>query len=152
MSVDAKQTTTEQAVSDSPDDTMRLAAEFAGRLRPGDIVMLRGELGSGKSVFVRGAARALGVRGRVTSPTFAIGNVHVGDGAEIAHLDLYRLAEIDTADSAVLDDFLTPQRIGFVEWPHDELAGADRLRAIVTLAHAGGDRREIEIQWRGDGR
>lgn len=134
----------------SPDETAAIAANFAGRLSPGDVVVLRGELGSGKTVFVRGAAHALGFTGRVTSPTFAIGNIYSGESAEIAHLDLYRLAEIDVGDEAVLDDFLTPERIAFVEWPHDELADAERLRAVVALAHAGDDRRSIEISWTGE--
>jgi tRNA threonylcarbamoyladenosine biosynthesis protein TsaE len=141
----------ENATTESPEETATLAAEFARKLEPGDVVVLRGELGSGKTVFVRGAAAALGFDGRVTSPTFAIGNVYPAEPHEIAHLDLYRLAEIDVGDETVLDDFLTPDRIGFVEWPHDELAGNDRLRAVITLDHAGEDRRTVEILWIGDG-
>lgn len=141
--------TTESFSTSSPDETAAIAANFAERLAPGDVVVLRGELGSGKTVFVRGAAGALGFDGRVTSPTFAIGNVYSGSNAEIAHLDLYRLAEIDVGDEAVLDDFLTPERIAFVEWPHDELANAERLRAVVALEHAGEDQRAIEITWLG---
>jgi tRNA threonylcarbamoyladenosine biosynthesis protein TsaE len=131
----------------SPEETEEIGASAAVRLKAGEVVVLQGELGSGKTVFVRGAARALGFEGRVTSPTFAIGNVYSGERAEIAHLDLYRLAEIDVGDEAVLDDFLTPERIAFVEWPHDELATAENLRAIITLEHRGEDRREIEIRW-----
>lgn len=138
---------TESHTTSSPDETAGIAAAFAEKLVPGDIVVLRGELGSGKTVFVRGAAGALGFGGRVTSPTFAIGNVYPGERGEIAHLDLYRLAEIDTGDETVLEDFLTDDRIGFVEWPHDELAGAERLRAVVSLEHQGDDRRSIEISW-----
>jgi tRNA threonylcarbamoyladenosine biosynthesis protein TsaE len=141
---------TETFSTSSPDETAAIAANFAESLAPGDVVVLRGELGSGKTVFVRGAANALGFDGRVTSPTFAIGNVYAGENAEIAHLDLYRLAEIDVGDEAVLDDFLTPERIAFVEWPHDELANADRLRAVISLEHAGEDQRAIEIAWIGE--
>ncbi len=137
----------ETHTTDSPEATMAVAATLAGRLVAGDVVVLAGELGSGKSVFVRGAAAALGYDGPVTSPTFAIGNVYSGGRCEIAHLDLYRLAEIDVADEAVLDDFLTPGRIGFVEWPHDELAGERALRAVVQLEHAGADRRRINVRW-----
>ncbi len=139
-------TEAETHVSGSPDETAAIAAEFAERLVPGDLVVLAGELGAGKSVFVRGAAAALGYSGRVTSPTFAIGNVYPAGELEIAHLDLYRLAEIDVGDEAVLADFITPERITFVEWPHDELAEEARLRAVVRIAHAGGDNRTIEIQ------
>ena len=127
---------------------MRIARAVAAKLLPGDVVVLGGELGSGKTVFVRGAAAELGYEGRVTSPTFAIGNVYSGAECEIAHLDLYRLAEIDTGDEAVVEDFLTSERIGFVEWPHDELADERKLAAVVRMAHAGEDRRTIEIEWR----
>ncbi|MGH2907255.1 MAG: tRNA (adenosine(37)-N6)-threonylcarbamoyltransferase complex ATPase subunit type 1 TsaE [Solirubrobacterales bacterium] len=138
---------TEQFTTDSPEATERVAARVAERLRPGDFVLLAGELGSGKTTFVRGAARALGVSGRVTSPTFAIGNVYDAADGEIAHLDLYRLDDIAVGDEAVLDDFLTPARIGFVEWPHAELADRPGLRARVQMAHAGGDARTIEVAW-----
>lgn len=144
MSIQAPVERTETA---SAEETAALGARLAGDLSPGDIVVLRGELGSGKTVFVRGAAGALGFDGRVTSPTFAIGNVYSGARGEIAHLDLYRLAEIDIGDEAVLDDFLTPERFGFVEWPHDELAGADRLRVVASFEHLGEDRRAVEIAW-----
>ncbi len=138
----------EQSTTASPEETAAVAAEFATRLVPGDVVVLRGELGSGKTAFVRGAAKQLGFDGRVTSPTFAIGNVYAAGELEIAHLDLYRLAEIDVGDETVLADFLTPERISFVEWPHDELAGDPQLRAVVTLEHAGEDARRIAIDWR----
>ena len=140
---------TESATTTSPEQTAGLAVEFAQKLRAGDVVVLRGELGSGKTVFVRGAAAALGYAGRVTSPTFAIGNVYPAEPNEIAHLDLYRLAEIDIGDEAVLEDFLTPDRISFIEWPHDELAGNERLRAVVSFEHAGEDSRDIQIDWIG---
>lgn len=140
-------TSLEHFRSDSESATAQIARDFAAVLRVGDVVLLHGELGSGKTAFVRAAAQALGVTARVTSPTFAIGNVYPADGVEVAHLDLYRLAEIDVSDEAVVDDFLTPERIGFVEWPHAELVGDFAPRAIVSLSHAGADAREIEIRW-----
>jgi tRNA threonylcarbamoyladenosine biosynthesis protein TsaE len=133
--------------SSSAEQTEEAGARLAARLRPGDVVILRGELGSGKTVFVRGAAAALGFRGRVTSPTFAIGNIYPGSDAEIAHLDLYRLHQLECSDEAATNDFLTPERFGFVEWPHDQLAELPRLRAVVSLQHAGGDDRSIAIEW-----
>ena len=137
--------------SASTEETGEIAAAFARRLKQGDVVLLSGELGSGKTVFVRAAARALGVKGRVTSPTFAIGNVYDAGDFEVAHLDLYRLDAIGVDDEAVLDDFLTPERVAFVEWPHGELASAARLAATVELAHAGEDSREINVTWNGEG-
>jgi tRNA threonylcarbamoyladenosine biosynthesis protein TsaE len=133
-------------ISSSPEETERAAAELAARLRPGDVVLVSGELGSGKTTFVRGASRALGVAGVVTSPTYTVGQVYAGaDGQEIAHLDLYRLDSLDHEDPALLDDYLTPARIGFVEWPAAGETQIDRVAARVRIEHAGGDRRVIEI-------
>jgi tRNA threonylcarbamoyladenosine biosynthesis protein TsaE len=123
--------------SASSAETERLGAEFAQRLRPGDIVLVSGELGSGKTTFVRGACRALGVPGPVTSPTFTIGHLYDGD-VEIAHLDLYRLSEIDPA---ILEDYVTPERIAFVEWP----AALEDATHRVKLEHAGGNQRIVHI-------
>jgi tRNA threonylcarbamoyladenosine biosynthesis protein TsaE len=125
-------------------ETEALGAELAGRLAPGDVVLVAGDLGAGKSTFVRGAARALGVEGPVTSPTFTIGHVLAGR-VEVAHLDLYRLTTLEGEDPALLEDYLTPERIGFVEWPAVGEAAVPRVAARVTLEHAGGDRRRIEI-------
>src|SRR5207248_3519330 len=74
----------------SPEETAALAAALAKRLAPGDVVTVAGELGSGKTTFVRGACEALGVREHVTSPTYTIGPRYQGDGIEISHLDLFR--------------------------------------------------------------
>jgi tRNA threonylcarbamoyladenosine biosynthesis protein TsaE len=107
-------------------------------------VLVSGELGSGKTTFVRGACRALGVEGPVTSPTFTVGHV-LGEAPEVAHLDLYRLESLTGEDPALLDDYLTPERIGFVEWPAVGESGIERVAARVRIGHAGGDRRTIEI-------
>ena len=101
-------------------------------------MLVSGELGTGKTTFVRGACRALGVAGPVTSPTFTIGHLYDGD-VEIAHLDLYRL---NAVDPAILEDYVTPERIAFVEWP----AALEEATHRVKLEHAGGDRRTIEIE------
>jgi tRNA threonylcarbamoyladenosine biosynthesis protein TsaE len=130
--------------SNSPAETERLGADVAARLRPGDVVLVSGELGSGKTTFVRGACRALGVEGPVTSPTFTIGQVH-GGSVEVAHLDLFRLGSLADEDPALLDDYLTPHRIAFVEWPGSAEPALERVAARVRLEHAGGDRRAIEI-------
>ena len=124
--------------SASSAETERLGAELGRTLRPGDLVLVSGELGSGKTTFVRGACRALGVAGPVTSPTFTIGHLYDGD-VEIAHLDLYRL---NAVDPAILEDYVTPERIAFIEWP----AALEQATHRVTLEHAGGDRRTIEIE------
>jgi tRNA threonylcarbamoyladenosine biosynthesis protein TsaE len=130
--------------SNSPQDTEAAGAELAGRLTRGDVVLVSGELGSGKTTFVRGACRALGVEGPVTSPTFTIGQV-LGQEPEIAHLDLYRLGSLAGEDPALLEDYLTPERVGFVEWPAVAELALERVTARVLLEHAGGDRRRITV-------
>jgi tRNA threonylcarbamoyladenosine biosynthesis protein TsaE len=130
----------------SPTETEAAGAELAARLRPGDVVLVSGDLGSGKTTFVRGACRALGVEGVVTSPTYTIGQVYdAGGGREVAHLDLYRLRSLAGEDPALLDDYLTPARIGFVEWPEVGEAGIESPAARVRIDHAGGDRRVLEV-------
>ena len=132
--------------SSSASDTEAAGARLAERLRPGDLVLVSGELGSGKTTFVRGAARAIGVKGPVTSPTFTIGQVYAADGMEVAHLDLYRLDTLAGEDPALLDDYLTPARIAFVEWPGVGAPALPAPAARVTLTHGGGDRRTIEVE------
>jgi tRNA threonylcarbamoyladenosine biosynthesis protein TsaE len=135
------------AVSESAEQTEALGAQLAATLRPGDVVLVRGEMGAGKTTFVRGALRALGVTRTVTSPTFTIGRRYVDGDVPISHLDLHRLASLEDEDPALLEDYVDDEHIAFVEWP--EVAGRElgaRVAATVTLAHAGGDHRTVEIQ------
>jgi tRNA threonylcarbamoyladenosine biosynthesis protein TsaE len=128
--------------------TEALGAELAAALSPGDIVLVRGDLGAGKTTLVRGAAIALGVLDPITSPTFSVGHRYEAANITVSHLDLYRLGGLSEEEPDLLDDYLGPTRIAFVEWPEDgslELAGAS---AWVTLTHLGGDRRRIEIDVR----
>jgi tRNA threonylcarbamoyladenosine biosynthesis protein TsaE len=131
--------------SASPEETEAAGAELAGRLEPGDVVLVSGELGSGKTTFVRGAARRLGVEEPVTSPTFTIGQLYAGS-PDVAHLDLYRLGSLTGEDPALLDDYLTPDRVAFMEWPAAAEPRLDSVRARVRLEHLGGDRRRIVIE------
>src|SRR2546423_6719011 len=112
--------------TNNPEETEAMGSRLGGRLRPGDVVIVRGELGAGKTTFVRGACRALGVDGAVTSPTFEIGHLYAGR-VEVAHLDLYRLPALAGEDPALLDDYLTPERIGFVEWPRQVRPAIERV-------------------------
>lgn len=135
--------------SSGPEETEAIGAALAGGLSAGDVVLVVGEVGAGKTTLVRGAVRALGHPGRVTSPTFTMVNRYEGGRVGISHLDLYRLAGIgvDAEDPGLLADELDIDRVVFVEWP--EAAGLDRLAAPahrVTLRHAGGDRRTVEIE------
>ena len=130
-------------------ETEALAARLAAELSPGDVVLVEGDLGAGKTTFVRGAARALGVTGPVTSPTFTIGQRYPGSsGQVVAHIDLYRLGSLADEDPDLLDDYLGPDTIAFVEWPRAEvarLAPGARPAVRVSLAHDGSDRRRVTI-------
>jgi tRNA threonylcarbamoyladenosine biosynthesis protein TsaE len=127
-------------------ETEAAGAAMAGTLTLGDVVLVSGELGAGKTTFVRGACRALGVEGPVTSPTYTVGQVYGARDAEVAHLDLFRLSTLDGEDPALLEDYLTPERIAFVEWPGVGEAAIERVAARVRIEHAGGDRRVIEVE------
>jgi tRNA threonylcarbamoyladenosine biosynthesis protein TsaE len=128
----------------SPEQTEKAGADLAGRLSAGDVVLVSGELGTGKTTFVRGACRALGIDGPVTSPTFTIGHIY-GGAREVAHLDLYRLGSLAGEDPALLEDYVTAERIAFVEWPAAGEPAFERVAARVLLEHLGGDRRKITI-------
>ena len=135
--------------SSGPEATERAGAELATALRPGDVVLVSGELGAGKTTFVRGALRALGVREAVTSPTFVVGALYAGAAGPLAHLDLYRLTGLAGEDPGLLDPYFGPDTVTFVEWPEraesEALLGGRAIARHVTLAHAGGDRRTIEV-------
>ncbi len=128
----------------SPEETEALAGRLAARLAPGDVVTVAGELGTGKTTFVRGACEALGVRERVTSPTYTIGHRYHAAQGEVSHLDLYRFQGVSAAEWGDLEPYFDSS-IAFVEWPE---AGAGVLpppRFSVRLRHAGGARRVVSI-------
>jgi tRNA threonylcarbamoyladenosine biosynthesis protein TsaE len=130
-----------QIETSSPEETEAVAARFAAVLRPGDVVTVSGELGSGKTTFVRGACRALGVTQPVTSPTFTIG--HRYDG--VAHLDLYRFAGVSAAEWGDLEPYFDGT-IAFVEWPEAGESALPEPRFRVRLRHIDEAHRMIELE------
>ena len=132
-----------ELVSASPAETEAIAASLARLLAIGDVVVVSGDLGTGKTTFVRGACRALGVREPVTSPTFTIGNRYRGD-VDVAHLDLYRFSGVSHAEWGDLEPYFD-DAIVFVEWPEAGEATLPSPRARIRLAHAVGDRRQVRI-------
>ena len=125
-------------------ETQAVAAELARELRPGDVVTVSGELGSGKTTFVRGAARALGVHQPVTSPTYTIGHRYDGD-VDVSHLDLYRFTSVSHAEWGDLEPYFE-DAIVFVEWPEAAAGTLPAPRARVRLRHVSETRRGIEIE------
>ena len=130
-----------QFSSTSSDETEAIAARLAASLAPGDVVTVSGELGAGKTTFVRGACRALGVTAPVTSPTYTIGHRYEGD-PDVSHLDLYRFTAVSAAEWGDLEPYFE-DAIVFVEWPEAGAGALPPTRLTVTLEHAGGDTRRI---------
>jgi tRNA threonylcarbamoyladenosine biosynthesis protein TsaE len=127
----------------SAEETEAVAARLAVRLRTGDVVTVSGELGSGKTTFVRGAARALGVSAPVTSPTFTIGHRYAGNLA-VSHLDLYRFTGVSPAEWGDLEPYFD-DAVAFVEWPEAGTHVLPEPRVAVTIEHTGGDGRRIAL-------
>ena len=130
-----------ELITQSAAETEAFGGTLASLLRPGDVVLLRGELGSGKTTLVRGACRSLGIEEPVTSPTFTIGHLYHGT-ATVAHLDLYRFVGFSAAEWGDLEPYFD-DTIAFVEWPE---AGVDALppaRVALELEHVSPDERRI---------
>ena len=136
-------TCTIELASASAGETERIAAALAERLAIGDVVTVSGELGAGKTTFVRGACRALGVTSPVTSPTFTIGHRYVG-AVDVSHLDLYRFTEVSAAEWGDLEPYFD-DAVVFVEWPEAGASALPPARVAVSLEHAGDDRRRIVL-------
>jgi tRNA threonylcarbamoyladenosine biosynthesis protein TsaE len=131
--------------SSSEADTEAVARELAAALGAGDSVLVQGDLGAGKTVFVRGLAAGLGIDGgEVSSPTFTLVHEYRGGRVPLVHLDLYRLERADLDDIG-LDGDLAAGGVTVIEWPErlrHEVAGAVHVR----IRDVGGDRREIAIE------
>jgi tRNA threonylcarbamoyladenosine biosynthesis protein TsaE len=126
-----------------------LASRVAGVLGPGDIVVLTGEVGTGKTTFVRAAARSLGVTDRVTSPTYQLARGYEGlkDGRRVRvnHMDLYRLEGIEDHDVLELEDYLEPDAVTFIEWA-DPALGVIENPSIVHIYHETPTTRRISLR------
>jgi tRNA threonylcarbamoyladenosine biosynthesis protein TsaE len=130
-------------VSASAAETERLAGELAQALETGDVITVAGELGAGKTTFVRGACRALGVEGPVTSPTYTIGHRYQGR-LTVSHLDLFRFKSVSAAEWGDLEPYFS-DAVVFVEWPEAGLGALPPPRAVVSLEHDGNTHRRITI-------
>lgn len=131
--------------SHGPEQTAALARELAAQLVPGDLLLLEGDLGAGKTTFARALCHALGVDGPITSPTFGVAHRYEIPGGLIAHLDLHRLGELGAFDRDLVDDELDAALYGLVEWPAGAPGLEDRATWRVRLTHEGPQERGIEI-------
>jgi tRNA threonylcarbamoyladenosine biosynthesis protein TsaE len=132
-----------QVETRSPAETETVAAELAAQLEPGDVVTVSGELGAGKTTFVRGAARALGVTAPVTSPTYTIGNRYMGS-VDVSHVDLYRFERVSPPEWGDLEPYFD-EAVVFVEWPEAGAGVLPAARFAVELRHKGPERRSVRI-------
>jgi tRNA threonylcarbamoyladenosine biosynthesis protein TsaE len=126
-----------------------LASKVARVLGPGDVVVLSGEVGAGKTTFVRAAALALGVTERVTSPTYQLARGYQGqmDGQPIIvnHMDLYRLEGIEDRDVLELDDYLEPEAVTFIEWAAPALDAIEDP-SLVHISHETPATRSVSLE------
>jgi tRNA threonylcarbamoyladenosine biosynthesis protein TsaE len=130
--------------SASPAETEAVAATLARELRIGDVVTVSGELGSGKTTFVRGACRALGVTVPVTSPTFTVGHRYPAD-PDVSHLDLFRFQGLSAAEWGDLEPYFD-DAICFVEWPEAAVGALPPVRVEVRLSHVDPAHRDITLE------
>jgi len=133
-----------EILSASPAETEAVAAMLARELRAGDVVTISGELGSGKTTFVRGACRALGVIVPVTSPTFTVGHRYPAD-PDVSHLDLFRFQGFSAAEWGDLEPYFE-DAICFVEWPEVAVDALPPVRVEVRLSHVDPTRRQITLE------
>ena len=126
-------------------DTMRFAAALGRQLDAGDVLLLEGDLGAGKSVVARGVARALGIAGAMPSPTFTLLIPYEGE-KKLYHFDLYRLADPDEFWAAGLDEFVRGDGIAVIEWPQMAQLSPERSIALRIARGEGDDDRVIELE------
>lgn len=129
----------------SAEETRALAAELAAALPADATLALHGDLGVGKTTFVQGLARGLGVKEQVTSPTFAIYSVYQGTARKLVHLDAYRLEQSRQLEDLLLEDFLTSPWVLAVEWPEKTGAWLPAGAWHVTLSIVQGDRHSVRL-------
>jgi tRNA threonylcarbamoyladenosine biosynthesis protein TsaE len=141
--------TVELRRTSGPDDTERIASALAMRVAPGTVITLEGDLGAGKTCFVRGLARGLGADpSTVSSPTFVIEHRHPCDVGTLVHIDAYRIRSADDLASIGWDELLASgDAVVAVEWPSRIAPALPAVRIDVRIRHAGEDLREIEIEW-----
>ena len=129
-------------------ETFKIASEFSKTLKAGDIIALSGELGAGKTAFVKGLALALGYKDSVTSPTFTLVNEYQGSDFMIYHFDVYRLLNIDIDNSDWIDEYLFSDGISIIEWAENliDILPENHIKINITKdISKDEDFREIEI-------
>ena len=135
-------------ITNSVEETIALAEEFAGKLTAGDTVLYTGEMGAGKTHFTKGIAKHFGITQGVTSPTFALVNEYIGDPVSVFHFDLFRINTYDDLYAIGFFDYFDRDGILAVEWSENIDGLADNLESVWTVAieKTGETSREITIE------
>ncbi len=140
----------DEFLSRSPEETREYARRFASDLRPGETVSLCGQLGAGKTVFMRGIAEVFSCDDQLSSPTFSLLNIYhgslKGEDVTLHHFDLYRIKTVKELAATGFDEYLSGAYLAVVEWGDRFPEFADRYTVTVTLEHAGDDLRRITIK------
>jgi tRNA threonylcarbamoyladenosine biosynthesis protein TsaE len=139
-------------ISHSPDQTRQIGARLGQLARPGDLILLSGQLGAGKTAFVQGLAKGLGVEGYVQSPTFALaheysGHLPSGEPVELYHLDFYRLEGAEDLLSFGYEEYLdAPHAVAAIEWPERLALAMPESYLLVSLEHIADTKRRLIFQ------
>ncbi len=139
-------------ITSSPEETEAIGALVAKVLVMGDMVGLVGDLGAGKTRFVRGVAKGIGAKGPVKSPSFTLVNVYEGGRIPLYHIDLYRLGSADELYGAGIEEYIYGDGVSVIEWADSIPDLLDGCTLVVRLASLGGDKRSIEIERRAYGK
>ncbi len=134
--------------SDSYEETQRIASEFAKSLKKGDVLCMYGDLGVGKTAFVQGLAKGLGIKEHITSPTFTIVNEYMGDMA-LYHFDAYRIADCDEMYEIGYEEYIYGSGISVIEWPQliADILPEQRYDIEISKDYSKNENyREIEIR------
>lgn len=135
-------------ITDSYEETEKVAAEFAQGLKGGEVIAMYGDLGAGKTAFVRGMARALGIQDHITSPTFTILNVYEGGRLPLYHFDVYRIADPDEMYEIGYEDYIGSDGVAVIEWAEliDDILPDEYIRIDIRRdSLEDDDHREISI-------
>lgn len=136
----------ETFITKSPEETEALGEALSKKFVPGDIIGLVGDLGGGKTRFVRGVARGFNAKGFIKSPSFTIINIYEGGRLPLYHIDLYRIAGSGDLHSAGIEEFIYAEGVSVIEWA-DRLAGLlEECRYVIRFSYTGETERAIEIE------
>lgn len=132
--------------SNSYEETLSAAKEFAATLKKGDILCMYGDLGAGKTAFTQGLAEGLGIKGYVNSPTFTIVNVYKGESLTLNHFDAYRIGDSDEMLDIGFDEMITGDAVSVIEWAEliEDILPDERYN--ITINNTGDNSRRITIE------